>query len=240
VQARGFSSLWLAAYGRVVDESSRRTDRSDPELIEFGGYSGRRPWRRIKLPAGWAGQIRPATVELAVAALAVGLLIGFGAGRLTSKHPPVSAHRLHGTRGSLVNPVFAVAPIADTGGRCAVQTGHKLELGIEIQDQSTKPVSIDQVKPVFALGGFRTLASGVGSCGALPGSLPGTNLAPPGPLLPGATEWVTTTAAVLVPCPTALPVGFKISYRQAGRSAAIVINSFPDLGQIPYSGCHHP
>jgi hypothetical protein len=42
---------------------------------------------------------------------------------------------------------------------------------------------------------------------------------------------------VLVRCPKPLPVQFTLHYDQQGRLAAIRLPGFPDLGQVPYSGC---
>jgi hypothetical protein len=56
-------------------------------------------------------------------------------------------------------------------------------------------------------------------------------------LASGATGWLTVTFDVMVSCPQPLPVGFKVSYTQAGRRATTELDSFPDLGQVHYNKC---
>ena len=54
---------------------------------------------------------------------------------------------------------------------------------------------------------------------------------------PGASAWFTVTFQVLVGCPQPLPVHFTLDYDQSGRSAAMPLPSFPDLGQVSYGKC---
>jgi hypothetical protein len=230
----GLAVVRPAAYRRVVDEpGGDRQHRPDDEtpaggssdLLEFGGYRSR--W----LPH-LSRRVRASTIEVAVISLAAGLIIGYAGGHL-SAHParPVAKPA---AKARVTLPLLALAPpIADTGGRCAMQVGKHLELGIEIVNQSSSAVGIGRITPVFDLGGFRPVATGLGTCGALSG----TGVDQPPLLFPGATEWITTTVEVLDRCPQALPVGFKVRFAQAGKRSATVFNAFPDLGQIPYRGC---
>ena len=194
------------------------------DVIEFGGF--RRRWLpRLRRPIRG---LRASTVEVAIASLAVGLIIGYASGHL-SAHGPAGRQPARAA-----TPVVSLAvPITDTGGRCALQIGRHLELGIEIANQSPTAVGIGRITPVFDLGGFHVITAGLGPCGTLTGAA----AAQPPVLYPGGTEWITTTVAVLVHCPQALPVGFKVRFAQAGKISATTFNAFPDLGQLPYHGC---
>jgi hypothetical protein len=213
---------------RPGGEEGRRPEgevRSD--LIEFGGYRSR--W----LPK-LGHRVRASTVEVAVASLAAGLIIGFMSGHLSAHTSRPVARPAIKVR--VMMPLLSVTPIVDIGGRCAMQVGKHLELGIEIGNQSSTAVGIGRITPVFELGGFRPIATGPGTCGALAGAEP---FYPP-LLFPGDTEWITTTVVALEHCPQALPVGFKVRFAQAGKTSSTVFNAFPDLGQIPYRGCKAP
>ncbi|HUD38437.1 MAG TPA: hypothetical protein VMR14_16155 [Streptosporangiaceae bacterium] len=160
-------------------------------------------------------------------------LIEFGGHPIHVTAKPGHLQRASAPGKVTLTPVVMQAPLADNGGRCAVQVGRNLELGIELVNQSSSPVIVRRITPVFALGGFRPTTSGAGSCGALPES----RYVQPTAILPGATEWVAATLKVLVHCPQARPVGFKLRYSQSGKTGTTVFNAFPDLGQIPYRGC---
>jgi hypothetical protein len=123
--------------------------------------------------------------------------------------------------------------ISATGSRCAVQLGHTLQLGIEIMNQSDRPLVVRQIKPVLPLGGLHAIASQRGTCGLLPE--PGLDHATS--LAPGATGWLTVTFDVMVSCPQPLPVEFKVSYMQARTLVIAELDSFPDLGQVRYNNC---
>jgi hypothetical protein len=188
---------------------------SDADVIDMGRDPPRWPWGSARAPA----------IGVAVVALAAGLVLGFLGGRAggrPSRAPTVPAAVLPAGRA-----------ISATGSRCAVQLGHTLQLGIEIINQSGRTVVLRQIKPVLLLSGLHAIASQWGTCGLLPepGVGQGTSLAP------GATEWLTVTFDVMVRCPQPLPVGFKVSYVQAGRLATAELDSFPDLGQVHYNKC---
>ena len=87
------------------------------------------------------------------------------------------------------------------------------------------------------MGGLRATSQAWGPCGELPapGEAPGNAL--PLTLGPGASAWFTVTFQVLVGCPQPLPVHFTLDYDQSGRSAAMPLPSFPDLGQVSYGKC---
>ena len=200
-----------SAYGQEVQP---------PDLIELGGHRPR--WWPI-------GNARGPAVSLAIAALVAGLLLGFIAGHLqagTRGRPPRAA-----TASATMLPGNFV--VSATGSRCAVGRGHTLQLGIEIMNQSDRMVVLRQIKPVLPLGGLREIGSRWGTCGAMPEPGLGQHAS----LAPGATGWLTVTFDVLIGCPQALPVFFKVSFVQAGKLATADLASFPDLGQVRYDNC---
>lgn|GEM_PF-1496907 len=194
---------------------------SDADVIEMGGHPPRWPWRGARGPA----------ISTVLAALALGLLLGFAGGHLQASISDRATPAA--TASSTVLPVGDTA-ISATGSRCAVQRGHTLQLGIEIMNQSDRPLALRQVEPVLPLGGLHAIASQRGTCGSLPdvGPEQATSLAP------GATGWLTVTFDVMVSCPQPLPVEFKVSYLQAGRLTTAELDSFPDLGQVRYNNCN--
>jgi len=59
----------------------------------------------------------------------------------------------------------------------------------------------------------------------------------PTSLAPGDSTWFSITVQVLVACPGPLPVQFTVGYTLAGKAASVNLPGFPDLGQVPYPGC---
>jgi hypothetical protein len=189
----------------------------DADVIEMGGQLLRWPWGSAPRP----------TVSIALAALVAGLLLGFLGGHLQAK-------KTTGRPGPAATALPAgSSAISATGNQCAVQLGQTLQLGIEIMNQSDRTAALRQIKPVLPLGGLHAIASQWGTCGSLPG--PGLEQATS--LAPGATGWLTITFDVTVGCPQPIPVGFKVSYMQAGRLATTELDSFPDLGQVRFNKC---
>jgi hypothetical protein len=209
--ARRGSSVWARSPGAA----------DTPDVIEQGGRPPRWPWLSGRRPA--AG--------IALAALAVGLLLGFVGGHLQATGQARSARPAGRAHATLPPPV--TPPITATGARCAVQLGRTLQLGLEIVNQSDRAVTLRQVAPVLPLSGMRPLAARWGPCGSLPLPVPQPSMS----LSPGATRWLTVTFRVLVRCPQAFPVLFKVSYAQSGRAATTDFDSFPDLGQVRYNNC---
>ena len=191
-------------------------------MIEVGGHPPRWPWGTARGPA----------ISIVLAALAAGLLLGFAGGRLQAGANGRPARAA--TSATAVFPVGDTA-ITGTGNRCAVQLGHALQLGVEVVNRSDGTVALRQIEPVLPLGGLKAVASRWGTCGALPELGPGPGQATA--LGPGATGWLTVTFDVMVGCPQPLPVQFKISYAQAGRSVTAELPGFPDLGQVRYNNC---
>lgn len=200
-------------------------DYDDGELIQFGGLPDRWPFQRLKT--------NRASVAIGLATLAVGLLIGFFGGRLTARQ---ADHKLRSSQPvtiPIIVPRLATPAIAMTGQRCAVQVGNNLQLGVEIMNQGHYTVTLSAIRPMFPLGGLRTISTGTGTCGALPVA----QIFAPASLSPGATEWIYTTVAVRLACPEPLPVWFKVRYTSAGKTGAVVLAGFPDLGPVSYRHC---
>ncbi len=151
-------------------------------MIEIGG-SGRRP----RWP--WRG-VRRTAAGIALAALAAGLVVGFGAGRLTAvpktRHtrPPASTASL---------PLNSTTNIFFTGNRCALQRGTALQLGIEVDNLSGHTITVDQIRSELPLrGGLVQISSELATCGSLitPGGEPLTTIGN------GASAWLSITFVV--------------------------------------------
>jgi len=199
------------------------------DVLELGRERRRAPrWRR---PA--------AATVLAVAGLLAGLAIGYAAGARHTGKPAAPTPPSHTATPAAPAEPFAAGgfPLSQSGPECSAQNGHKLQVGLQITNLSAASVRLRRVRVVLPMGGLRVTAQAWGPCGQLPaaGELPGTTLPPT--LGPGASAWFAVTFQVLTRCPQPLPVQFTLDYDQQGRSAAIRLPGFPDLGQVPYSGC---
>jgi hypothetical protein len=172
-------------------------------------------------------------VILAAAGLLVGLVAGYTAG---DRHGKNGAAALSPSRVSASPAAPAAAgtvTVTQTGRQCSAQIGHALQLGVQITNQSATGVTLRLVEVVLPLGGLKIIARAWGPCGELP---PADD--PPETALPaGASTWFTVTFKVLVKCPAALPVQFTLDYDELGRTAAIQLPGFADLGQVPYPSC---
>ena len=201
------------------------------DVVELGG-------RRF-LPPGWRPS-RGAGV-LAVAALIAGLAAGYAAG---DRHARGSAAlpRPAGTATPSASPAsvpaatfsFANSPplIQDTAA-CSAQTGRELQLGVQVTNRSAAPLTLQTARAVLPMGGLKQVTQQWAPCGALP-----DGLIPAGDILqPGARTWLTVTFKVQVRCPAPAPVQFTVGYLAQGRPAAASLPGFPDLSQVPYSGC---
>jgi hypothetical protein len=56
-------------------------------------------------------------------------------------------------------------------------------------------------------------------------------------LMPGESAWMAVTFTVKEGCPGPLPVQFSVGYIVQGKPATASLPGFPDLSQVPYSGC---
>jgi hypothetical protein len=215
----------------------------DEDIVEQGGRPLRLPgWLPSRLPGG-----RPSRGAglLAVAALAVGLAAGYTLGDRHGRGAPAAGTSAAAAGSSAASPA-ASAPFALTAspaltqdtGACAQQAaGQRLDLGVQVTNQSAAPVTLEAVRAVLPLGGLAQTGWHWGTCGAIP-QTPGQSLVI---LMPGESTWLTVTFRVSLHCPAAAPVQFRVAYRAQGRPATVSLPGFSDLGQVPYSGCQvHP
>ena len=177
-----------------------------------------------------------AALVLAAAGLLVGLVAGYAVGVRRAGKPPSPPPSPAATQ---TTPSFTAGgfPLSQSGPGCSAQLGHDLQLGVEVTNLSATALTLRRVEATLPLGGLKATSQTWGPCGELPGAggAPG-NIVPP-TLGPGASAWFTVTFKVLVTCPGPLPVHFTLDYDQDGRRAAMPLPSFPDLSQVPYSGC---
>jgi hypothetical protein len=214
------------------------------DVVEQGG-------RRLFPSLNWRPPWRPP--RGAVILLAVGLIAGLAAGYATGYHQaPRNASATPTASASPALPVPPPAPqivlkgtaIQGTGtvlsgglaltqdtGTCSVQSGRELQLGVQVTNRSTEPIGLRRIRTLFPLGGLKVVAQQWAPCGAIGA------VQIPVILGPGDSTWFSVTVQVLVTCPAPLPVQFAVSYTYAGEAATVTLPGFPDLGQVPYTGC---
>ena len=206
----------------TVPDGSRTPAGGD--VLEMGSRRG--PVLRWRPPS--------AALVLAAVGLLAGLAAGYAAG-VRHAGKPISPPR---PAASQTTPSFSAGgfPLSQTGPGCSAQIGHELQLGLQVTNLSVTRITLRQVEAVLPMGGLKATSQAWGTCGELPapGEAPGHALLTLGP---GASAWFTVTFQVLVRCPQPLPVHFTLDYDQGGRSAAIPLPSFPDLGQVSYGTC---
>lgn len=211
-------------------------DEPPADVVEQGG--GRR------LPSlNWRPS-RGGTILLVVglaAGLVIGVVAGYAAG--TRQVPTVVSMPTAGP-----SPVSqALVPVAGTAlplapgqaltqatGTCSVQIGREIQLGVQVTNGSAVPVGLGRVHAYFPLGGLKAISQQWAPCGARGAGQAQVVLGP------GDSTWFSVTFQVLVKCPGPLPVLFTVDYTAAGQSAAVNMPGFPDLGQVPYTGCAAP
>jgi len=86
---------------------------------------------------------------------------------------------------------------------------------------------------VLPLGGLTPVTRAWAPCGALPGP----SDVPENTLTAGASAWFTFTFRVHVRCPGPLPVQFRLTYEQAGRTRVLLLAGSPTWAGLPYAGC---
>jgi hypothetical protein len=207
---------------------------SDDDIIERGSDQQPLPgWRPPGLPAlRW----RPPRIAviLCAAGLLAGLAVGYAVGHAGRSAPsalPPSASALS------VPPVTDIGPpLGFNGLRCSRQVGHELQLGVEVSNGAPALLTIVRVDALALLHGLQQVSWAWGPCGELPGALP-----PDQGLAIGQSTWLTVTLRVLVSCPGPQPVQLNIQYilrsPQDSYAARTILAAFPDLSQVPYSGC---
>ena len=196
------------------------------DVLELGG-----PRRRV--PRWWPPS---AALVPGVVALVAGLAIGYAVGvRHAREHvaPPLPSHAA-----APAAPFSAGGfPLSQSGLECSVQTGRELQVGLEITNLSLATLRLRRIQVVLPLGGLKVTTQAWGPCGQLAAADDASGRILPPTLGRGASSWFTVTFQVLVRCPQPLPVQFALHYDQQGRPAVIQLPGFPDLGQVPYSGC---
>ncbi len=209
------------------------TDESQPDdLVELGQERSRLP-ELPRLP-GWRPS-RSAAVFAAVV-LAAGLAVGYAAGyrhllaqpekRATAAAPSASAS-------AAVLPLADSSAVSQDRSSCSTQTGHELQLGVQLTNQSSVPVVLQTARFAVPVGGLKQVTWQWAPCGALPGG-PGQA----DEILPAGTSiWLTATFAVQVRCPAASSVELTVGFITQGHSVTAALAGFPDLSQVAYSGC---
>jgi len=210
--------------------------------VELGGRQLRLPgWVSSRLPSWRPPSWRPSRAAgvLAAVALVVGLAAGYAAGhdaRGGTALPAPSGSPTSSSRESGPASAFSLAGVPaltqDTGA-CSVQQGHDLVLGVQLTNESTQPVTLTTTKAVLPLGGLKQVTWQWATCGAVAG-LPAQA---DDILLPGESAWMAVTFTVKEQCPGPLPVLFSVGYLVQGKPATASLPGFPDLSQVPYSGC---
>jgi hypothetical protein len=202
-------------------------DDSHDVVGQDGGRFRFPDWRPSRLSRGGA--------ILASFTLVVGLTAGYAAGQQHAGNRAAAPPPRPRTSASSVPPPVAISPalIQDATG-CSAQVGRNLlQLGVPVTNQSATAVTLGWIDANTPMGGLRIISQQWGPCGALPAGqeMVGDKLAA------GDTTWVTVTVKVLVKCPGPLPVQFSVGYDADGSDASAMLPGFPDLSQVPYTGC---
>jgi hypothetical protein len=174
-----------------------------------------------------------------MAATLVGLLVGYALGhhRTPSGTVRSTAPTTAATPQERSTPVIGPA-FSQSGATCSIQHGHRLQLGIQIENQTTSIVHITKVVTKEPLGGLRPVAARVGACGQdRAATQPSYD---PAAVPAGAATWVNVTVQVLVSCPGPDPVQFVVHYGQGEHTRFEKLAGFVDLGYVPYTGCRSP
>jgi hypothetical protein len=198
------------------------------DLVELGGHPRLWPWR------GGRGS----TVGAALAALVAGLVIGFAGGHHLAGHAKAKAKPGLAKFRIISRRTNATAAIFYTGNQCAVQQGKTLELGIEVENRSGRTIIVNRLDSVVRSDGLRQVGADLTTCGSvrIPGGAPLRTIAN------DTTAWITLTFAVKVKCPARYSVLFIMGYENSGAPTpySMYFDGFPDLTNVPYSGCRQP
>ena len=174
-----------------------------------------------------------------VGLLVAGLLAGIGIGYLVG-------HSDRGRPAAVPTPSMTLLtsgsafPALTANTTCygyAATNGDPLMVGVEVVNNSTRPVVLASLNASFPLGGLRQTGSQVGQCD--------NNATEPisgHRVEPSATVWLSLILDVEVRCPAPLPVQIELAYTVDGAPVDQTLNPFPDLGNVSYPGCatHSP
>jgi hypothetical protein len=210
--------------------ASSGVDDSAADMVEQGG--------RDFPSLNWRPS-RGAAILLAVG-LVIGLAAGYAAGYWQAPRnasPPTAnpgsaspaPAATQATRTAV--PYLGAPALTQAIGTCSTQSGRELQLGVQVTNGSAAAITLGQVHTVLPLGGLKAISQQWAPCGAI-GVSQG-----PASLGPGDSVWFSVTFQVLVGCPGPFPVQFTVNYSSAGASAAVNLPGFPDLSQVPYTGC---
>jgi hypothetical protein len=175
---------------------------------------------------------------LGVVALAAGLAAGYMAGDRARGGTALPASPAASSASPAASPAgtfsFTGAPaLTQDTDACSVQRGQDLVLGVQLTNQSTQPLMLTTTKAVLPMGGLSQVTWQWATCGAVD--------APPAQaaeiLMPGESAWMAVTFTVKEECPGPFPVEFSVGYVVRGKPATASLPGFPDLSQVPYSGC---
>lgn len=167
------------------------------------------------------------------AALLLSAVAGFVIGDRYTTTPAAQASAPPTPTVFVPDPAFTNSMIP-SGNVCAIQIGpHRLQLGGEFTNVSQTPAEILSVEPVVDGGGLLVRTQQWGACAQLsPPAQAGAVIIPA-----GGSAWYSIMADVEVGCPAATPVQFRVSYRVGGRPESTLLQIFPDLGDVPFTGC---
>jgi hypothetical protein len=194
------------------------------ELSEDGSAAIPAEPARRRLPPGLPGGVAGALLIAAVAGM-VGFAFGSrGSDERRTAAPSSATSYTDSTGGS--------GSALPTAGTCSLQIGHRLQLGVEVQNSGTAEMIVRSVTPHFPLAGLRAVRTEAGACGQQSRAQVANNR-----ITPGGSLWVTTTVDVLVACPTPLPVQFEVVFTNDGNTFRLPMGGFADLGGVPYTGC---
>ncbi len=205
------------------------------DLLELGG-------RRLRLPGKWRSRLpgwRPSrgAAVFAAAALVVGLAAGYAAGDRQARGGAAIPAPSAPAPAPATSFSFAGSPaLTQDTGACSAQTTQGLQLGVQVSNQSTQPLTLRTARAVLPTGGLKEVGWQWSACGALPNGLGQANQI----LLPGQSTWMTVTFKVQLRCPAPYPVQFSVGYLVRGKPVSASLPGFPDLSQVPYRGCPRP
>jgi hypothetical protein len=223
--------------------SSPWADDSAADVVEQGG---RRIFPSLNRPSMNWRPPRGAAILLAVG-LIIGLAAGYAAGyrqapRNATALPATTSVHTRWTATAPLQTVIKGAAITGTvltgglaltqdTGTCSVQSGRELQLGVQVTNRSAEPIGLGRIRTVLPLSGLKVVSQQWAPCGAIGA------VQVPDTLGPGDSTWLSVTVQVLVACPAPIPVQFAVGYTYAGQAATVNLPGFPDLGQVPYTGC---
>lgn len=232
------------------EEGSQRSDagsspRADDPAADVVEQGGRRIFPSLNWPSmNWRSP-RGAAILLAVG-LIIGLAAGYAAGyrqaprnatatptASASPAPPAPAPLQTVVNGAAITGAVLTSGQALTQdtGTCSVQSGRELQLGVQVANGSTEPIGLGRIRTVLPLSGLKVVSQQWAPCGVIGA------VQVPATLGPGDSAWLSVTVQVLVACPAPIPVQFTAGYTYAGGAATVTLPGFPDLGDVPYTGC---